>query len=286
MSKNIMRILFINLLLFQVILSLEKLKLMTYNIHYGNSVDDKYNIEELGQLIVESKAEVVCLQEVDVNWGERSLYENTIEILSRITGLYYFFAPIYNRTSQRDQKYPNEQFGVGFLSKYPIIFQKNYNISRWSTQSEDPQPGDPGFPPKKGGFGNIIIDVNGKNISIYNTHLDYRATPPPGYSTLIREIQVKEMLDIIDFNKYPIILMGDMNTDTSAKEVFTPLLNHFNDAWSLGNTTEGYSFPSNDPIKRIDYILTSKDLEIMDSYLIFSLASDHLPVIVDIDINF
>ena len=282
LNNKLIFLFIIFLLLLKTISSLEKLKIMTYNIHFGNSIDNIYNIKEIGRIIKDSRAEVVCLQEVDVNWGSRSLYENTIQRLSYITGLNYFYAPIYNKPSHRSAEYPNEQFGVGILSKYEILHQSNYNLSRWSTQSEDPQPGDPDFPPKKGGFGNIIISVNGKKISIYNTHLDFRETPPPEYFRSIREIQVNEMIEIIDFENYPTILMGDMNADTTSKEVFSPLFNYFNDAWELGNITSGYSFPSDNPVRRIDYILTTRDIFIKKSYLLNTTASDHLPVIADI----
>ena len=260
------------------------LKLMTYNIHYGNNINNEYNIYQISKLIKDSKAELICLQEVDKNWGPRSQYENLIEIISKITGYNYFYAPIYNKKSSRGKSYPNEQFGVGILSKYKIIKSQNYNISRWSTQKEDPQPGDKNFPPKKGGFGNILIDVNGKLISVYDTHLDYRFSPPPGYDKSIREIQVKEMLEIINKNSYPVILMGDMNTDTSSKEVFQPLFEYFNDAWSLGSKDIGFSFPSDNPRVRIDYILVSKDIKVKNAYLIYSTVSDHLPVVIDVEL--
>ena len=261
------------------------LRLMTYNIHYGNNINNEYNIKEIAEVIKESKAELICLQEIDNHWGSRSNYENLIEMLSEITGFNYFYAPIYDKPSQRGSSYPNEQFGVGFLSKYEIIKSYNYNISRWSTQKEDPQPGDKDFPPKKGGFGYILINKNGKLISVYNTHLDYRASPPSGYKKSIREIQVKEMLKIMNINTYPTILMGDMNTDRSSKEVFEPLLQFFNDAWPLGNKGNGYSFPSNNPTSRIDYILTSKNIIVKKGNLMNTTASDHLPVIIDIELQ-
>ena len=281
--------LFITYLSFNRISSLSSsnkitLKLMTYNIHYGNNIYNEYNIELISKVIKDSEAELICLQEVDNNWGQRSHYENLIEIISKKTGYDYFYAPIYDKPSQKGSSYPKEQFGVGILSKYKIIKSQNYNISRWSTQKEDPQPGDKNFPPKKGGFGNILIDINGKIISIYNTHLDYRLNPPPGYEKSIREIQVKEMLEIINQNNYPIILMGDMNTDTSSKEVFEPLFEYFNDAWSLGSKDKGFSFPSDNPSVRIDYILISKDISVKNAYLIYTTVSDHLPVVIDVEL--
>ena len=79
--------------------------------------------------------------------------------------------------------------------------------------------------------------------------------------------------------------MGDMNTDRSSKEVFDPLLQFFNDAWPLANKGNGYSFPSNNPTSRIDYILTSKNIIVKKGNLMNTTASDHLPVIIDIELQ-
>lgn len=284
-------IIFSSLLLFSFCVKVpNSLKVMTFNIHYGHTIEEEYNIENIALEIKNSKAELICVQEVDVHWASHSLYEDTLKILATITGYHYFYAPIYDRPSQRGDLYPNEQFGVGFLSKYKIVSAKNYKITRWSTQPEDPQPGDDDFPPKKGGFGHIIIDVDGYFVNVFNTHLDYRANPPKGYDVSIRVYQVKEMMEIIENvkkeNGYPMILMGDMNSDTTAKDVFDPMLEKFNDSWNVIHNEDGekgYTYPCKEPSVRIDYILTSKgDIIIKDAITLETYVSDHLPVVVDI----
>ena len=263
------------------------LKLMTFNIHFGNTIDNKYNIEELANFILESKAEIICLQEVDNHFSPRSYYEDTLKILSIITGYFYYFCPIYDIPSKRSYQYPNEQFGVGFLSKYEIIKKENFYISRWSTQEGDPQPGSPDFPPKKGGFGHILVKKDDKIISVYNTHLDFRPNPPEGFKKTMREIQVMEMMEIIKFEEYPVILMGDMNTDTSDNKIFDIYFKYFDDAWMLSGKEEksGMSYPCDEPNIRIDYILLEKGKIIVnDANVLSTRVSDHLPVIVDVEI--
>ena len=282
-----------NISLFYIILfsllffstSSKSLRIMTFNIHFGNTINNIYDILNISQVIKNSNSDIVCLQEVDNNWSSRSYYHSLIQIISQQTNLpYYIYNPIYDKNSSHGHLFPNEQFGTAILSKYKILESHDYILSRWSSQKGDPQPGEPGFPSQYHGFGHLILDIDGTNFSVYNTHLDYRADPPKGFNETMRAIQVREMLSIINF-KYPTILTGDMNADFSAKDVFEPLLEKFDDAWSIAGEGSGLTFPCINPYIRIDYILANKksSIQVKNAFLIDTQVSDHLPVIADID---
>ncbi len=264
-------------------------RVMSYNVHFGQSLENVYDLQSIADVITDSGADVVCLQEVDVNWGERSNYDDTLAILAKMTGMESFYAYIYDKPSSRGEEYPNERFGVAFLSKYPIVSSANHEITRWSTQPGDPQPGEEGFPGTKPGFGEIVVNVDGVHMRVYNTHLDYRADAPEGYPHTIRLDQVNDMLRIMNTSAYPTVLVGDMNADISdptAAEVFNPLLEKFSDAWALAGKGDGNSFPSNEPDRRIDYILTTPStVDVMNAFEISTQASDHLPVVADLLIH-
>ena len=277
------------ILMFLYLLSFSKstksLRVMTFNIHFGNTINNVYDILNISKVIKDSNSDIVCLQEVDNYWSSRSEYESLISIISKNADLpYYIYNPIYDKPSSRGEGYPNEQFGTAILSKYKIVESHDYIISRWSSQPGDPQPGEPGFPSQYHGFGHVVLDIDGTNFSVYNTHLDYRADPPSGYKETMRAIQVREMLDLMNY-KYPAILTGDMNADFSAKDVFDPLLEKFKDAWSIAGEGTGLSFPCIDPYIRIDYILVNKksSIQVKNAFLIDTQVSDHLPVVADID---
>ena len=277
------------ILMFLYLLSFSKstksLRVMTFNIHFGNTIKNVYDILNISKVIKDSNSDIVCLQEVDNYWSSRSEYESLISIISKNADLpYYIYNPIYDKPSSRGEGYPNEQFGTAILSKYKIVESHDYIISRWSSQPGDPQPGEPGFPSQYHGFGHVVLDIDGTNFSVYNTHLDYRADPPSGYKETMRAIQVREMLDLMNY-KYPAILTGDMNADFSAKDVFDPLLEKFEDAWSIAGEGTGLSFPCIDPYIRIDYILVNKksSIQVKNAFLIDTQVSDHLPVVADID---
>ena len=264
-------------------------RVMSYNIHFGQSLENVYDLQSIADVITSSGADIVCLQEVDVNWGERSNYDDTLAILAEMTGMRSYNAYIYDKPSSRGEEYPNERFGVAFLSKYPIVSFNNHEITRWSTQDGDPQPGDPDFPGTKPGFGEIVVDVNGVYMRVYNTHLDYRGENPEGYPHTIRLDQVNDMLRIMDTSTYPTVLTGDMNADVSdptAAEVFDPLLEKFSDAWALAGKGDGNSYPSDTPDRRIDYILTTpSSVEVVNAFEINTQASDHRPVVADLLIH-
>jgi endonuclease/exonuclease/phosphatase family metal-dependent hydrolase len=57
---------------------------------------------------------------------------------------------------------------------------------------------------------------------------------------------------------------------------------HFDDTWiATKEMNEGFSYPADKPIKRIDYILTrqSDQIKAKRVWIVETLASDHVPVV-------
>jgi endonuclease/exonuclease/phosphatase family metal-dependent hydrolase len=246
------------------------LRLMTYNIHAGIGTDGKYDLERIADVIKNSKADVVGLQEVDVHWGARSNFDNEIKLLAERLDMNYFFAPIYD-FEPGEEGGERRQFGVAVLSKYPIIKEKNREITRLSTQ--DPNP----TPKPAPGFAEVKINAKGAQFTFYVTHLDYRSDP------IVREMQVRDMINIFAETDGYKVLVGDMNATPDSEEL-NPLFSAFQDAWSTIHHLSGYTFPAINPAKRIDYIFTSEGIEVNDAEIVHTLASDHLPVIADVSL--
>lgn len=242
-------------------------KVMTYNIQAGAGSDGKYNIQRTADAIRQSGAEIIALQEVDVHWGARSLFENDIEILANELNMFYFFAPIYSLDPLNEGE-PRREFGVAVLSKYPIIKAANREIARLSTQEPNP------VPKPAPGFLEALINVKGAKVWFYVTHLDYRADPT------VRQMQVADMLNYTKQHEYS-ILAGDLNAGPAAPEL-QPLFDNFNDAWALTNDEPGYSYPAINPVNRIDYILSTPNIVANSTEVIDTLASDHRPVTAEL----
>ena len=68
-------------------------RVMTYNVHFGQNMGNNYVLQSIANVITDSGADIVCLQEVDVNWGERSNFDDTLAMPSLLTiASLHFFA--------------------------------------------------------------------------------------------------------------------------------------------------------------------------------------------------
>lgn len=248
----------------------QQLKVATYNIAAGTGTDGQFDLERTATAIKASGADIVGLQEVDVHWGSRSDFIDEVNLLAEMLDMEAYFAPIYDMDpAQPDQL--RRQFGVAVLSKFPIVKGVNHEITRLSTQDPDPEP------KPSPGFLEALIDVNGTPVWFYVTHLDYRSDPT------VREMQVEDMQRVMSISNNT-ILVGDMNARPDAGEL-EPLFEKFTDAWAAAGTGDGYTFPADSPDRRIDYILTSPEIDIQSAAVLPSPASDHFLVTSTISLS-
>lgn len=241
-----------------------RIRVMTYNIQYGGGGT---NLAAVTGAVRAINPDIVALQEVDVRWSSRSEFADQAAVIAQALGMHVRFAPIYD-IPDTGMARPARQFGVAILSRHPIIRFSNHPQTRHSTQEPDasprPQPG----------LLEAIIDVHGRQVRVFNTHLDYRPDPE------VRRRQVAEMLDIIGIWNGPMIVLGDLNAGPRAPEL-QPLFARFRDAWTDG-TDPGFTMPSAAPDRRIDYVLVSDDIRVERAAVPVTAASDHRPVVVEL----
>lgn len=243
------------------------LRVMSYNIRYGAGMDGNYDLDRIASVIRDANVDVVGLQEVDVHWGSRSRFENGIRILADKLNMYAVFAHIY-RLEPLEEGKPYREFGVALLSRYPIVHSTNHSITRLSTQEPDP------VPQLAPGFLEANIQVRGLRLPVYVTHLDFRPDPS------VRVMQVADMIEIMNHHRdKPHLLVGDFNAIPTADEL-SPLYERFRSA--LKDQEENKTYPANEPVKQIDYIWVSRHIDVLQSEVIESEASDHRPVIADL----
>lgn len=237
-----------------------ELRVMSYNIRAAVESD----LSQIADEIRSHNPDVVALQEVDVYWGERSKFSDQATDLAEILDMHVFFGEIYDLPPAEGRS-ENRRYGLALLSRYPFQHGKNHSLTRLSSLNDSTQPVlMPGFP-------EVAINLDGQIVNIYNTHLDYRPDPA------IRKKQVEEMLELFEQRKSPVVLMGDLNAEPDDPEL-GKLFELFNDSWEKSDR-EGFTFPADEPQKRIDYILYSNHFEVQSAYVSDSKKSDHRPVI-------
>jgi endonuclease/exonuclease/phosphatase family metal-dependent hydrolase len=238
------------------------LRVVTYNIRAGNG-----DLQRIAETIRKFAPDIAGLQEVDVNWSERSAFEDQARKLGELLGMQVRFAPIYVLPGTDSSK-PARQYGVALLSRHPMSAWRNHTMTRLSTIALDPVPA------PAPGLLEATIDVNGTAVRVFNTHLDYRSDPR------VREQQVMEMLAYIGDAARPTLVLGDLNAGPEAPEL-QPLLRRLRDIWQ-SKAESGFTYPADKPAKRIDYVLTSHHFRVRSASVPATEASDHRPVLVDL----
>lgn len=235
---------------------------MTYNIESGRGA-----LDGTVEAIRASAPDIAALQEVDVHWADRSRFADQAAILGERLGMEVRFARIYEITNA-DPARPVREFGVALLSRFRVVAWRNDTITRLSTQEPNP------LPAPAPGLLEARLDVQGREIRVFDTHLDYRADPA------VRRRQVADMLRYIGAADVPTLLLGDLNASPNASEL-VPLFERLTDAWPA-SAGPGFTYPADRPEKRIDYVLVSPQLRVRSATVPATDASDHRPVVVDL----
>jgi endonuclease/exonuclease/phosphatase family metal-dependent hydrolase len=267
------------------------LVLVSYNIHHAEGVDGKLSLERIADDI--RHADIVALQEVDNNFGQRSEFANQAESLADSLNMYYVYAANldFDASTVENGKIRNarRQYGTAILSRYPIEFSRNYPLPKieYTNLSSEQR-----------GLLEAQVDIGGKKLRVYCTHL--AAT-----SAEQRLLQIKAVKDIVSRagivgapqGNSPLaasfVLMGDFNFRPDS-EPYTILTGEFRrgnqlfraggfvDFWPLVSESEGNTVGvRSERGSRIDYVFVSPDLaKLAKSAAINTetVASDHQPL--------
>ncbi|MCK4488690.1 MAG: endonuclease/exonuclease/phosphatase family protein [Anaerolineales bacterium] len=94
----------------------------------------------------------------------------------------------------------------------------------------------------------------------------------------VRLAQVPVIMDFWD-DENSTVFLGDLNAKPDSAEMQLIAEAGLVDAWIEAGAGSGYTDASNYPVKRIDFIWHSADLETVEIEVIQTQASDHMPVI-------
>lgn len=234
------------------------LRVMTYNIHVGVGMDKKLDLQRIADVINTARPDLVGLQEVD-RGVKRTEGKDEIVELAAMTRMEYAFAP--------NLDYQGGKYGVAILSRFPIkttehlMFENKREVERR-------------------GMLRIEVEVEGKRINFVTTHLDYQFEDG-------RLFETEQMLRFLASAKGPIIIVADLN-DVPSGSAYKLMRTKFEDAWvTSGAKTDGFSYPADKPVKRIDHIFFSKGdrMKVKKSWVIETVASDHIPVMAELELR-
>jgi glycerophosphoryl diester phosphodiesterase len=232
----------------------------TYNIAHAAGIDGRLDLERIAAEIERGGAEIVGLQEVDRHWSERSQFVDQAGWLAQRLGMEVVYGANLDLEAQAPGA-PRRQYGTAILSAHPIAWSHNTHLPR-------PEGGE------QRGLLEAGIDVDGVRLRVANTHLQHT-------SAVERRAQTERIMELLRPARSPVVLLGDLNARPDASEL-TPLWARFVDAWPRGGDGDGFSYPSSAPTARIDYVLTTADVDVESARTLPSPASDHLQVVAEL----
>jgi endonuclease/exonuclease/phosphatase family metal-dependent hydrolase len=154
------------------------------------------------------------------------------------------------------------------LSKYPIL---TYESIVLQSPSEDDT------------LLRADIDIAGQEVSVYAVHFS-------AFSSADRRVQADAALPWITSTAGLKIWAGDFNIDAYGSDptdqgIYADITTHFNDSYAVAvSLTGNQTWPSTGPVERIDYVFVTPTINVLSHVVPSSLASDHLPVIVQLQL--
>ncbi|MEO8609667.1 MAG: endonuclease/exonuclease/phosphatase family protein [Chloroflexota bacterium] len=227
--------------------------------------------EAVAKLVIETKPDVVFLQEVQLS--------SEGDALAALDTHY----PYHTQLVDEIRLTMYEAVNITF-SRYPFV------------ESEKVELDSPNMPT----IYRNVIEVNGKRVALYNVHLitpftenprlpvgdNYFAKVALGYDDTQRNQQIDSLLTYLKSERYPYIVAGDFNL-SDLSMTYAAMNGQMHDSFIEAGTGLGNSWPEAaalglpaflPPLVRMDYIWHSAGLRAIRSWQGDFVGSDHLPL--------
>lgn len=234
------------------------LRVVSYNIHAGKDSEGRPSIPRVAALLDTLRADIVLLQEVD-RGTQRSGGADQLGQLEHLTGLHGAFG--------KSLDYQGGDYGIGILARWPI-----------DDATVLPLPADPPADRGEGAYEprvalHAVVATPSGRMHVMNTHVGAERVGT------YRRQELLALLARIHRRvppAAPLIVGGDFNAQPHSDEVAAFDL-VFTDAWATCGTAGGWTFPSGEPTRRIDYVFL-RGIPCVDAQVPATTTSDHRPV--------
>lgn len=228
------------------------LRVLSYNIHHGEGVDGKLDLERIARVILSVEPDLVALHEVDSR-TERTLFVDQPAELASLTNMQVVFGD--------NIPYQGGRYGNAVLSRFPIIRTENHALRSF-------------YPGEQRGVLEVEVQLpnNQPSLLLFATHLDYRVESP---ERLVSASQINEL--IASRGDRPALLLGDLNAVPGSGAML-----ELNKQWRRTNRRTLPTYISDTECKQIDYIMfrPAKRWRVIETRVLReTIASDHRPIL-------
>ena len=228
-----------------------KIKVMSYNVRHGVSMNWNPSMMQQSEIINQQNPDWVGLQEIDNKCGRSQNIDQTekFEVLTNRQGFFGKF-----------MDFDSGEYGMATLSSLKIVKSERLKL---------PQGAEPRI-----AIIQIISIAKNLYIAMVNVHFDWTKSE-------LRIAQVKTLLNRLDEINLPTIVIGDYNAEPGS-----PTLKLFEKSGFVAVRKKGnnFTFAANNPTIEIDHIYFRKTptTQIIPSFIKVlnePEASDHRPIV-------
>lgn len=234
-----------------------RLRVLSYNIHHGEGVDGKLDIDRIANVIRSAKPDLVALQEVDQEVKRSQSVDQPAE-LAKLTEMQVVFGGNIELQGGR--------YGNAVLSRFPITRHQNHLLPNIDNSEQ------------RGVIeAEILLRDSGESLLLLATHLDFRADDAERLASanVINDLVAKH-------NQLPALLAGDLNATPNSST-----LQAFASHWNRSNDQVMPTVPVTQPSQQIDFILYRPkaswkviETQVLDEQV----ASDHRAILAVLDL--
>lgn len=232
------------------------LRILCYNIHYGQGNDGVYDLERLAEVIKAVQPDLVALQEVDV-MVRRSGKVHQASKLGELCGLKTFYGPT--------QHYEGGLYGNAILTNLPVS-----DVLIHPLPYTDATPELTTYP--RAAIAVTVTAPDGKPLRFISTHFQHNVE-----TDRVNQAHAINELFAADGDDLRTILAGDMNAIPGSEPVQV-----LETKWQNAiDEAAAPTVPSQNPTSRIDYIFyrSKAQFRVEETKVIDeAMASDHRPV--------
>ena len=243
----------------------QQLRVLTYNVHRCLGTDRRLSPARIAEVVAACEPDVVALQELDVGRVRTGGVDQAHAIAQEL-GMAFHFHPAF--------RVMEELYGDAILTARPSRLVR-----------AGPLPGLTGvrrMEPRGALWASI--DTGRVHVQVINTHF--------GLVARERQAQAEAILGADWLGhpecRHPMILLGDFNAVPQSR-VYRRLTGRLSDAQRALQTHRPLAtFPSRLALLRIDHVFVGPGIEVLKVEVphtpLTSVASDHLPLVVDVRI--
>ena len=237
-------------------------RVLVLNMHAGKDAKGVDNLDGVASLVRSTRADVVLLQEVD-RGTTRSGNVDQIDRLATATR----YSPAFAASLVN---YQGGQYGIAVLAREDVGYQSTVPLAVTPVQaraggSREPRVALLAFATVRGALWRLV-----------NTHVD--PADAAARTQELRQVAAIARQQLADGR--PLVVGGDLNATPDDPGLAALRDAGLRDAWLECGAGDGFTFPADKPVKRIDYLWLAGSLRCASAAVLESTVSDHRPLLV------